>query len=103
MASQPFEHDAARYEAWYTTLRGRRADRAECVLLDRLLAPFATAQSALEVGCGTGHFTQWLSARRLHVAGLDRALAMLAEARRRQPRLLLIQGDAHDLPIRSRR
>lgn len=101
-AWQLFERDPAGYEAWYATPRGRRADRAERALLERLLAPLATARSALEVGCGTGHFTRWLAGRFLRVIGLDRAPAMLAEARRRQPGLLLVQGDAHHLPIRSR-
>jgi SAM-dependent methyltransferase len=97
-----FEHDATGYEDWYATPRGRRADQAERALLDRLLAPFAGARHALEVGCGTGHFTRWLAGRIPHVVGLDRAPAMLAEARRRSPRLRLLQADAHALPIRSR-
>lgn len=71
-------------------------------MLERLLAPFAAAQSALEVGCGTGHFTRWLAGRIPHVLGLDRAPAMLAEARRHHARLPLIQADAHCLPIRDR-
>jgi ubiquinone/menaquinone biosynthesis C-methylase UbiE len=97
-----FERAAAGYESWYATRRGRRADLAERVLLDRLLAPFAGAQSALEVGCGTGHFTGWLAGRIGHVVGVDRAPAMLAEARRHHPTLRLVRGDAHRLPIRSR-
>jgi ubiquinone/menaquinone biosynthesis C-methylase UbiE len=101
-AWQLFEHSAPGYEAWYATARGRRADLAERALLERLLAPFATAQSALEVGCGTGHFTRWLAGRLPLVVGLDRAPAMLAEARRHHPRLRLVQGDAHHLPVRSR-
>lgn len=101
-AWQLFERDAPGYEAWYATARGRRADLAERGLLERLLAPFATARSALEVGCGTGHFTRWLAGRLPRVVGLDRAPAMLAEARRRNPGLPLVRGDAHHLPIRSR-
>jgi SAM-dependent methyltransferase len=99
---QLFERDPAGYEAWYATARGRRADRAERALLERLLAPFAMARSALEVGCGTGHFTRWLGGRLPLVVGLDRAPAMLAEARRRHLGLPLIQGDAHHLPMRAR-
>ncbi len=99
---QLFERDAAPYEAWYATPRGRRADLAERALLERLLAPFAAAQSALEVGCGTGHFTRWLAGRIPHVVGLDRASAMLVEAGRHQPRLPLVQGDAEHLPLRDR-
>lgn len=102
VSAQLFERDAGGYEAWYSTPRGRRADFAERALLARLLAPFATAQSALEVGCGTGHFTRWLADRLPHVVGLDRAGAMLAEAHRLHPRLPLLQSDAHHLPIRSR-
>lgn len=101
VAWQLFERDPAGYEAWYATSRGRRADRGERALLERLLAPFATARTALDVGCGTGHFTRWLAGRLPGVVGLDRTLAMLAEARRRDPGLPLVQGDAHRLPIRS--
>lgn len=97
-----FERDPAGYEAWYATPRGRRADRAERALLERLLAPFATARSTLEVGCGTGHFTRWLASQLPRVVGLDQSTAMLAEARRYHPVLPLIRGDAHVLPIRSR-
>jgi ubiquinone/menaquinone biosynthesis C-methylase UbiE len=75
---------------------------AERALLTRLLAPFPGARSALEVGCGTGHFTRWLAGGLSHVVGLDRAPAMLTAARRSRPGLPLIQGDAHDLPVRSR-
>lgn len=99
---QLFEPSASGYETWYATPRGRRADGAERALLQHLLDPFAEAQRALEVGCGTGHFTRWLAAGLAHVVGLDRAPAMLAEARRSSPSLLLVQGDALHLPIRSR-
>lgn len=101
-AWQLFDRDPAGYETWYTTSRGRRADRAERALLERLLAPFPTARSALEVGCGTGHFTRWLAGRLPHVVGIDRSPTMLADARRRHRGLPLVQGDAHHLPIRSR-
>jgi ubiquinone/menaquinone biosynthesis C-methylase UbiE len=96
-----FEHDAGGYEDWYATPRGRRADQAERELLERLLAPFGEAEHVLELGCGTGHFTRWLSGRIPRVVGLDRAPAMLAEARRRSPWLPLIQADVHALPIRG--
>jgi ubiquinone/menaquinone biosynthesis C-methylase UbiE len=97
-----FERDPAAYESWYTTPRGRLADSAERALLEHLFAPFARAGTVLEVGCGTGHFTRWLADRFPCVVGIDRAPAMLAEARRRNPGLPLLLGDAHDLPVRSR-
>lgn len=70
---------ATGYEAWYATA-GRRADRLEKALLKRLLGRFPKAQTVLEVGCGTGHFTRWLLDLKLQAAGLDRSSTMLAEA-----------------------
>lgn len=48
----------ARYEDWYTG-PGRRADRLEKRLLATLLEQFPDAETVLEIGCGTGHFTRW--------------------------------------------
>jgi SAM-dependent methyltransferase len=95
----PFDDPAvvARYEGWYVGT-GRRADRLEKALLLELLTDFEDARSALEIGCGTGHFTRWLAERGLHVTGLDTSPAMLAEARRRgSPSCVL--GDALALPF----
>lgn len=97
-----FDSAAPRYAGWYTTPRGHRAEQAERALLAWLLEPFPQAQSVLEVGCGTGHFTIWLASQGFRVVGLDRAPAMVAEMRRRSPGLPGIVGDAHRLPIRER-
>ena len=102
MSWQIFEPQAAGYEQWYTTSRGRRVDEAEGALLAYLVEAFRDARSALEVGCGTGHFTQRLKDAGLTVVGLDRSPAMLGEARRRFPSISFIPGDAHDLPFRDR-
>jgi ubiquinone/menaquinone biosynthesis C-methylase UbiE len=94
-----FERAAPHYEDWYATRRGKRASRAERQLLAFLLADFPHARSALEVGCGTGHFTGWLAQRGLRAIGLDRSGAMLAVLRRRHPGCPAIRADAHALPI----
>ena len=73
---------AGRYESWYGTLGGRRADRLEKVLLDKLLKRLPWIRTALEVGCGTGHFTRWLAERGIEAVGLDISPAMLVQARR---------------------
>jgi ubiquinone/menaquinone biosynthesis C-methylase UbiE len=96
-----FERAAGRYEAWYTTPGGQRADAAECALLARLLSGFPKARRVFEVGCGTGHFAAWLARRGLWVVGLDRAPAMLAEVRRYRPDIPILLGDAHGLPMRE--
>jgi len=96
-----FERAASRYQQWYTTRAGRRADAAERRLLLYLIDLFHNARSVLEVGCGTGHFTAFLAVRGFSATGLDRAPAMLTEAARGFPSLRLVLGDAHDLPFRD--
>ncbi len=80
-AFNPFANPdlASGYEAWYETT-GRRADRLEKALLERLLARLPRARTLLEVGCGTGHFTRWFQEKGLQAVGLDLSLAMLVEA-----------------------
>jgi ubiquinone/menaquinone biosynthesis C-methylase UbiE len=90
-------HIAASYEDWYVGA-GRRAARLEKALLSKLLTDFAGARSALEVGCGTGHFTRWLERRGLQVTGVDTSPAMLAQARRRGSATCVL-GDALALPF----
>jgi ubiquinone/menaquinone biosynthesis C-methylase UbiE len=91
---------ASRYEDWYAGA-GRRADRLEKLLLSELLTGLQNARSALEIGCGTGHFTRWLEKRGLQVTGLDASSAMLAESRRRGTRGCVL-GNALALPFAAR-
>jgi SAM-dependent methyltransferase len=92
------EQIAPHYEAWYETPEGRRADALEKALLRRLLGSFPYAQNALEVGCGTGHFTRWLSEQGLRTIGLDLSAAMLVQAQVPNG-VLLVRGDALRLPF----
>jgi ubiquinone/menaquinone biosynthesis C-methylase UbiE len=101
MSWQLFEPLAAGYEAWYAQGRGARASAAEQALLARLLSLFPGARSALEIGCGTGHFTRWLAERLAVVVGLDRSRAMLLEARRQASRVPLLEAEARRLPLRD--
>jgi ubiquinone/menaquinone biosynthesis C-methylase UbiE len=102
MTREAFEREAARYEAWYATPRGSRADAAEQRLLVWLLEPFAGSTRTLEVGCGTGHFTRLLARAGGVAIGLDRSRPMLREARRLSPGLPLVLGDAAALPFADR-
>jgi SAM-dependent methyltransferase len=97
--SNPFDDAsiAAGYEAWYERT-GRRADRLEKMLFKELLTGFPTAETILEVGCGTGHFTRWYERQGLEATGLEVSQAMLTEARRYRTDKVL-RGDAHFLPF----
>ena len=92
------ERVAARYEAWYETPEGRRADELEKASLRRLLEDFPRTRSVLEVGCGTAHFTRWLSDQGLAAVGLDLSPAMLVKARALDG-IPLVRGDVRGLPF----
>jgi SAM-dependent methyltransferase len=98
---QIFDRAAGRYDDWYSTCRGRLADAAERRMLLPLLRIFQDAHSAVEIGCGTGHFAGFLAEQGLNMIGVDRAPAMLLKARRRFSSLSVILGDAHHLPFRD--
>ena len=90
---------ASDYEIWYQTV-GSQADKQEKALLKRLLRVFSTADSILEIGCGTGHFTRWFSQQGMQAIGLDLSREMLQDASRFGSSLLL-QGRALKLPFAS--
>jgi ubiquinone/menaquinone biosynthesis C-methylase UbiE len=64
-----------------------------------LLTDFAESRSLLEVGCGTGHFTEWFADLGLSAVGLDWPPSMLAFARDRRPDTPFVLGDATSLPF----
>jgi ubiquinone/menaquinone biosynthesis C-methylase UbiE len=100
-----FEDTVGRYESWYGTREGRRADRLEKALLDKLLKRLSCVKTVLEVGCGTGHFTRWLAERGIEAVGLDISPAMLAQARRLEAPARCcpyVRGDGLALPFPDR-
>jgi len=98
----PFDQPdvAAKYEDWYGG-SGTRADFLEKRVLKKMLAAFPESRTALEIGCGTGHFTRWMATQRLTVTGLDISAAMLSEARKLNS-VTYVDGDALDLPFAAR-
>lgn len=91
--------NAADYDAWYDTRRGRWIGNAECRLLQCGLEPRA-GESVLDVGCGSGWFTRRLAQRSgVHVTGLDINAEWLAYARARDPSSAYVAGDALALPF----
>jgi SAM-dependent methyltransferase len=63
--------DAGAYDAWYHTPRGAWIGNTEFRLLSRQLRP-GRGETLLDVGCGTGCFTQrFADESGLHVVGLD--------------------------------
>ena len=94
--------DAAAYDAWYDTPRGRWIGMAEFRLLSRLLQT-QPGNTLLDVGCGTGWFTRRFAEEGLLVTGLDPNPDWLAFARAKgPPEIRWIAGDARALSFPDR-
>lgn len=98
-AHQPFEDPkiAARYEDWYYTT-GQKAANQEKELVKALLCQYDRVHTILEVGCGTGYFTNWMRGMDYETVAFDRSRVMLQEAHQHN-HLDCVQGDALALPF----
>ncbi len=90
--------EPAAYDAWYHTAKGQWIADAEFALLMKLLRPAAN-QSLLDVGCGTGYFTQRFSDAGLRVSGVDSDNTMLQYAKSKNNKIKYIQANACNLPF----
>ena len=53
----------------------------------------------LDLGCGSGNYTNALSQRNIAIEGIDLSDEMLTKARSKYPRIHFHQGDAKQLPF----
>ena len=92
---------ARRYEAWYETGFGLRADAVERRLLSGHLAAFGRTGMLLEIGSGTGHFADLWADAGFQAVGLDLDVDRLMYSRRRRDAFPTIRGNALALPFRD--
>ncbi|MBV0923203.1 methyltransferase domain-containing protein [Halomicroarcula limicola] len=70
--------------------------------VESFVADAASAETALDLGCGNGRHAELLAGVADRVIALDASRALLSEARARVgPRVSLVQGDAATLPLRD--
>jgi len=72
-----------RYDKWYSTPHGSVYDRLEKKAIGRLLPSIDNGSQLLEVGCGTGHWSEYFSSRGFQVTGVDVSREMIEAARGR--------------------
>jgi len=96
-----FENDAAarNYDAYYETQFGKAIDCLEKKAIQQYLEKIPP-EPMLELGCGTGHWTEFFSKSGFHVTATDISDAMLSFANiRKIDRVLYQKVDAVDLPF----
>jgi ubiquinone/menaquinone biosynthesis C-methylase UbiE len=91
---------ASRYDAWYRTPRGAMYDRLEKRAIDGLLPSASDGDRLLDIGCGTGHFSEHFASRGFAVTGVDISESMIAIARQKTiGRSAFAVADAERLPV----
>ena len=86
------------YDAWYQSARGSWIGQQEFSILLKLFSP-VVGQSLLDVGCGTGYFSQRFQQLGLQVTGLDPDVAMIDFAKAKESEINYIEGNAQALPF----
>ncbi len=90
--------DAAKYESWYQTPRGKWVSDTEFSLMMRQLDP-EPRSTLLDAGCGTGHFSRRFASVGLKVTGIDPDSDAIAFARYQSSSAEYLEGTAEALPF----
>ncbi len=99
VSSEPiFDSIAERYDSWYRKPIGRYADEVEWNCIKGLLP--SKKGRILDLGCGTGLYTERLMKMGFDVVSLDYSMEMLRVAKGKMDSEF-IRGDAMSLPFRD--
>ena len=88
---------AADYDAWYHG-KGKASAEEEKTLLKKFIEDYKNAKTILEIGCGTGYFSDWFNTLGFNTVGVDSANAMLRHAQEIYD-LSCVMGEAKALPF----
>ncbi|MCD6366836.1 MAG: class I SAM-dependent methyltransferase, partial [Bacteroidales bacterium] len=99
MKAFDYNQIADNYDQWYATPLGKQIDEWEKKLFLLHLEKLAT-RNILEIGAGTGHWTQFLSSNGFTVTGIDIAEKMLDHAHKKNiPNASFQVASAEALPF----
>ncbi|MGB2807619.1 MAG: class I SAM-dependent methyltransferase [Sedimentisphaerales bacterium] len=100
LARFDFDVVADKYDKWYETAEGAMYDRLEKKAVSRYLRQNVQGMKLLEVGCGTGHWSQFFSDCGFEVTGVDISEPMIKVAQGKNiPNALFRIADGHFLPF----
>jgi len=88
------------YDSWYSSREGALYDRFEKTTVLKHLPAQSQNKTLLDVGCGTGHWSEFFSECGFTVTGLDISQRMIDIARSKSNRSIsYFVSDAHRLPF----
>ena len=99
-----------KYDNWYYTKKGKYISGLEKRVLLKMIAPDRISDfKILDIGCGTGYFTQFLSSYCRSVVGIDTSVNMIKYAMKKREdrsqktevRIKYIVADAEKLPFKD--
>ncbi len=93
-----FDNIAATYDDYYKSDFGKKVDLIEKNIVRHMLSGLPR-ERALEIGCGTGHWTKFFRHLGFDVIGIDISEKMLEQARKRLPQVMCLKADATRLPF----
>jgi ubiquinone/menaquinone biosynthesis C-methylase UbiE len=100
MTTYDFDKTASTYDNFYTTPLGALYDRLQKTAVESLLPDPNEFPRVLEVGCGTGHWTSFMSRQGFKVTGIDISSEMIRIVKSKKiPNADFIQADILDFPI----
>lgn len=93
------EKIAQEYDAYYTSDQGKAIDDLEKQAIIELLQPLIPG-NMLEVGCGTGHWTELFSEMGFQITATDVSTAMMAQAKNKLlQNVKIMEADVCQLPF----
>lgn len=94
-----FDEKATTYDDFCKTPLGHFVDTVEHDMMASMMRPVA-GEKAIDLGCGTGSYTNWLRTQGLSVVGVDISQKMLEVARRKgDDGSTFVQADLAHLPF----
>ena len=87
---------AQEYDAYYITEFGQKVDLIEKELVTTMTKDIPKTKM-LELGCGTGHWTEYFLQKGFEVTAIDKSEAMLALAKKKNLKATFTLGDSQNL------
>ncbi len=93
---------AETYDDFYKTALGQHIDKLEKAVVEELMQNIPAGKS-LEIGCGTGHWTEYFAAKGNDIIAIDISREMVEIAERKNiPNTICLVHDVRNMPFKER-